>query len=170
MLCRPLCSTPHANCARRPRTSTGFTLIELMIVVAIIGILAMIALPGYQDVIRKGRRADAVEKLASIQQAQERYRANNSSYASTLATLFPPAAGSPASSASLTSTHYDLSIVSATRSAYVANAAVKSDGLQSGDSNCAQLRVSMSQGSILYSSITSSGTENNAVNNPCWVR
>ena len=59
----------------------GFTLIELMIVVVIIGILAGIAYPAYQEYIFKGRRADAKAGLLSLQLAQEKFRANCIEYA-----------------------------------------------------------------------------------------
>ena len=64
----------------RSRFSRGFTLIELMIVVAIVGILAMIAYPSYLDSIRKSRRADAVAALGAGQLAQEKWRANDTDY------------------------------------------------------------------------------------------
>ena len=60
--------------------SNGFTLIEMMIAVVVIAILAAIALPAYQDYVRKARRSDAMDALLLIQNLQERYRANNPTY------------------------------------------------------------------------------------------
>ena len=63
---------------------TGFTLLEVMIVAAIIGILAAIAFPSYQDSIQKSRRSDAYESLLDCASAQARYftRETPSSYLS----------------------------------------------------------------------------------------
>ena len=58
----------------------GFTLIELMIVVAIIGILASIAYPSYRNSILKGRRAEARTAIAELMQQQERYMTQNNTY------------------------------------------------------------------------------------------
>lgn len=65
----------------------GFTLIELMIVVVIVGILSAIALPAYQDYVRKSRRAEAISLLLDLQLTEEKYRANNPNYASTLSSM-----------------------------------------------------------------------------------
>lgn len=58
----------------------GFTLIELMIVVAIIGIIAMIAYPSYTEYVQKSRRADAMAALSLFAGAMERHFTVNSSY------------------------------------------------------------------------------------------
>lgn len=58
----------------------GFTLIELMIVVAVIGILAAIAYPSYQDSVRKARRADGKAEIMRLAQIQAKYRVTNTSY------------------------------------------------------------------------------------------
>ncbi len=62
------------------KKSQGFTLIELMITVAIIGILAAIAYPSYQDSIRKSRRAEGRTAMMQVLQQQERYMTQNNSY------------------------------------------------------------------------------------------
>ena len=55
----------------------GFSLIELMIVIAIIGILLMIAVPTYQNFMFRGRRVEGKNLLQQIAAAEERYYTNN---------------------------------------------------------------------------------------------
>ena len=65
----------------------GFTLIEIMIAVAIVGILAAIALPAYQEQVRKSRRATAEAHLMDIAARQQQFLLDNRRYATDLATL-----------------------------------------------------------------------------------
>ena len=64
----------------------GFTLIELMITVVIIGVLAGIAYPGYRDYVTQARRSEAQTLLLSIVNQQEKFFSDCSWYAATLIT------------------------------------------------------------------------------------
>lgn len=65
----------------RIRHLSGFTLIELMIVVVIVAILASIAIPAYVDYIRRSQVTEAVNQLASLRVSMEQYFQDNRSYA-----------------------------------------------------------------------------------------
>jgi len=72
---------------KNKNTQKGFTLIELMIVVAILGILSAIALPSYTKYVEKSRRTDAKVELLRIAQLQESFFAQNLTYANSLTQL-----------------------------------------------------------------------------------
>lgn len=69
------------------RHSFGFTLIELMIVVAVIGILAAIAYPNYQEYVKKGRRSAAQSHMMEIAQREQQYLLDARAYAANLTAL-----------------------------------------------------------------------------------
>ena len=65
------------------RPHMGFTLIELMIVVAIVGILAAVAYPAYTEQVKRGRRSDAATVLMESAQFMQRYYNANNSFKTT---------------------------------------------------------------------------------------
>jgi possible pilus assembly protein pilE len=65
---------------KKPKTQTGFSLIELMTVVAIIGILAAIAYPSYQKYVIKTKRTEMMSKLQELGQQIESEKLKNGSY------------------------------------------------------------------------------------------
>lgn len=75
----------------------GFTLIELMITVAIVAILASIALPSYREYILRGQVVDATTGLAVMQASMERHFQDNRTYATSGAFVSPCLAGTDAS-------------------------------------------------------------------------
>ena len=96
------------------KSQSGFTLIELMITVAIVGILASIAIPSYQDSVMKSRRADAKGALLGYANTMERHFTVNNTYV-----------GAPTNPGT---DYYDITVSTnpaATASTYTLNAAPK---------------------------------------------
>jgi len=58
----------------------GFTLLELMIVVTVIGVLTALAMPAYQKYVQRAKRSDAANALMSIAAAEEKYYFQNNKY------------------------------------------------------------------------------------------
>lgn len=134
----------------------GFTLIELMIVLAVVALLATVAYPTYLDQIRKGRRSDAIQGLAQVQQAQERWRAVNVSYApnAQLTTAWPAGLGIATRTAG---GYYDLAIATnpaPTGATYVVTATAVTTSSQNNDRAgtvaCNVLTVTVSNGTAVH--------------------
>ena len=138
----------------------GFTLIELMIVVAVVGVLAAVAYPSYTEQVRKSRRSDAIAEISKAQQAQERWRSNNTSYNSDVSSsstgLKLTTDSTAAASYNLLSGYYSLAISGVSPTGYTLTATAT--GAQASDTKCATLIATMANGNISYGN-TGSGSQ-----------
>lgn len=142
------------------RPQAGFTLVELMIVVVVAAVLLAVALPSFMDSIRKGRRSEAFAAMATMQQAQERWRSSNPSYASSSDTGFATVTTGPGG-------YYSVSVAAGSTSTSYEIIADGTGSSQANDTTCARLGVRAADGSIQYAS---GSTFSYANSNPCWSK
>lgn len=118
------------------RPQRGFTLTEIMIVVAIIGIISAFAYPSYVEQIRKSKRSDAKIALQQIAQRQESHFIKNYSYAATLTAL-----GYAANTIPSPESDYSLTVSAATATTYTIQATPASTSGQVKDNKCANFTL-----------------------------
>lgn len=111
------------------RAVAGFTLIEVMMVLAIIALMAALALPSYFESIQRVRRGDGQASLLRLHMEQEKWRANNLSYTAALSDL--------GLSSRSTDGFYSIAITSAGASGFTATATAT--GSQRSDTDCPTL-------------------------------
>ena len=115
------------------RMERGFTLIELMIVVAVVAILAAIAYPSYEESVRKGRRGQAKADLLEITQLLERHRTVNRTYDGFDMSDF-------GSSPRTGTAHYSVVLANADATGYTLTATPESESQQK-DTRCGALSI-----------------------------
>lgn len=128
----------------RYRGVAGFSLMELLIALAIAGILLTIALPSFTAAQQKGRRADAVDGLLSIQLAQARWRASHSAYSTDPAELDIAGTASGDNCRLTPQGHYEICLGEDPGGASLAvayEAVATARGAQADDAACATIRL-----------------------------
>jgi type IV pilus assembly protein PilE len=135
------------------RQNTGFTLIEVMIVIAIIAILAGVAMPSYVDYLRRGRVPDATATLSTLQVKMEQWFQDNRSY-------YTSASVKTCGVTASASSHFSFSCAASSDTAYVWTA--------SGTGAMAGFRYTVNQDGTQTSAVTGvSGWT--ASSSSCWI-
>jgi type IV pilus assembly protein PilE len=141
----------------RPQ-SPGWTLVELMISLALMSVLAALALPTYQQQQRQARRGDGQAALVQLQMDQARWRSAHDSHADTLSALGWASDRSPQG-------HYQITLTEANAEGYTALAVAL--GSQTADHECSPLRLTW-QGSA--TALFSAGEHTDSDPARCWRR
>ncbi|BAL95028.1 type IV pilin protein [Rubrivivax gelatinosus] len=126
------------NASAPARDARGFSLVDVMSACAVAAILAGLAVPSWQDSLRKSRRVDAVQALTRLQAAQERYRDDHGGYADSLDALRLPERSEAG--------YYTLALQREAAGRYLARATPASGGPQHADQDCAALTLAVDSG------------------------
>lgn len=131
-------SSSFQHAAEQRAGESGFTLIEVMIVVAIIAIIAGIAVPSYSKYMIDARRTDAISFLSEVAGEQTRYFSNNNQYATSMSELGYGTADTAVSPEG----HYVVSVSNSTALKFLLTATPVAGGKQASDVECASLTIS----------------------------
>lgn len=154
---------PAATKVPRPLTckgspSRGWSLAELLITVALMGLLAALALPNYQQQQRQARRSDGQAALLQLQIDQARWRSAHDSHAETLSALGWASDRSPLG-------HYQITLTDASAKGYSAQAIALNN--QAADRDCTPLRLSWQDSAT---AVFGAGEHLNSDPHRCWRR
>ena len=125
--------------------NAGFTLVELLIALAIAGILAMVAYPSYQNSVMRTRRADGIAGSLAVQVAQEKFRAGCRFYAQTIGNTNTCGATAALSTVQASSTspegYYTITIAASTATGNTYTISADPTGIQVDDTTCDPMTI-----------------------------
>lgn len=133
------------NFTVQQKRTRGFTLIELMVVIAIVALLVMVAMPAYDSYVRKTKRSLGKAELMSVMARQEQFFVNNKQYATALTGLgysaSPYAINQDGDEVAVTASSriYQIAISAATATAFTLQAIPQ--GSQAKDTQCGTLQI-----------------------------
>ncbi len=146
---------------------TGFTLVELMITLAVIAIISSLSVVSYRQYVRRANRVDGTSALLHLSAAQERYYLQHDRYATTGAEVADP----PPAGLGISGTQqglYDLAVAAAADGAtvgYTATATASATGSQQDDDDCQVFTVDQSG---QRGASDAGGAESAAITARCW--
>jgi type IV pilus assembly protein PilE len=145
------------------RDRTGFTLIEVMMAIAIVGILAAVAFPSYVDYVRRGKITEATSTLATMRVQMEQYFQDNRTYAD-VAGVASPCTPSSAVAPPPNAKYFDFTCSGRTATAYLITATGRTTAGMGGF--VYTVNEANTQASVMTGTAASAGFVSNAT---CWV-
>jgi type IV pilus assembly protein PilE len=138
--------------------SSGFTLIELMITVAIVAILSAIAYPSYEEYVRRGRRSELQVQVLQSAQFMERYFTTNGTY---VAAALPTGLTTSPENATATARYYDIGITNVTANSFTVTG-TRTSGRGMDSDKCGDFIITQTAAKTL--------ANNTAAITECWRR
>lgn len=133
---QPAAVSPRSGRGRVEGASAGFSLIELMVAVAIVGILAALAYPSYRAYMERSDRTDATSAMYTDAQILQRCYSQTYNYANCLTTTAPTGVTGVSPSSTSSNGYYDITVTAPSRDLYTITAKPAANSPQASDTQC----------------------------------
>jgi type IV pilus assembly protein PilE len=144
---------------------SGFTLIEMMVVVLLLSIIMALSIPGYRQYVQRANRTDATSDLLRLAAAQERFYLQNGTYATNAQLAAAPPAGLGFTGSKTKYGYYNVAITVANATRFTATATADGGEKQRDDHKCEAFRINESG---LREAADNGGSYSAATAEECW--